>query len=113
LEAVGEIGAKTADIVYEYLKDHSDEITALLEHVELELPKQGKLSGKVFCLSGSFDEGKSHWQTQIENLGGKCVGNVSKKCHYLVAGPGSGSKSDKANELGVPIIDVKGLQKLL
>lgn len=113
LESVDEIGEKTADIVYEYLKKHSDEINSLLEHVELELPKQGKLSGKVFCLSGSFDDGKKHWQEQIENLGGKCVGSVSKKCNYLVAGPGSGSKSDKATELGVPVLDVDGLKKLL
>ena len=107
------MAAKTAGIVAEYLEEHSDEIDALLTHIELELPKQGKLSGKTFCLSGSFDAGKKHWQDAIENEGGKCVGNVSKKCDYLVAGPGSGSKSDKANELGITILDVKGLQKLL
>jgi len=113
LEAVDEIGHKTAGIVATYLEEHADEIDALLTHIELELPKQGKLSGKTFCLSGSFTEGKKHWQDAIEDEGGKCVGNVSKKCDYLVAGPGSGSKSEKADKLGIPILDVKGLQKLL
>jgi len=113
LEAVDGVGAKTAHIVYSYLGDHHKELDALLEHVELESPKVGKLTGKNFCVSGGFDEGKRHWEEQIEALGGKCHSSVSKKINFLVAGDGSGAKSDKAKELNIPIINVDILKKML
>lgn len=113
LSAVSDIGEKTAKLVFDWLCYHSDSIDDLLKFVEPQLPKTGILSGKTFCLSGSFEEGKSHWSAQIEDRGGKCVGSVNAKVDYLVAGPGSGSKSDKAKELDVRIIDVDELKKLL
>ena len=41
------------------------------------------------------------------------AGSVSKKTHFLVAGAEAGSKLDKALELGVPVLDEDGLQKIL
>lgn len=113
LEAIEDVGGKTAEVIAQYMEDHSDEIDDLLQFFTLELPKTGKLSGKTFCLSGSFAEGKKHWQAAIEEEGGKCVGSVSKKLDYLVAGDGSGAKSERADELGVPIIDAKKLKAML
>ncbi len=113
LEAVEDVGAKTAEVIREYLDQHSDEIDELLKFVEPELPKQGKLTGVVFCFSGSFEAGKKHWEKQVEDLGAKCSGSVSKKTNYLVAGPGSGSKSEKAEKLGIEIIDVAKLETML
>jgi DNA ligase (NAD+) len=71
------------------------------------------LSGITFCLSGSFDDGKSFWEKRITDLGGKVGSSVGKSTNYLVAGPGSGSKSATAQKLGVPIIDVDALAKML
>ena len=113
LEQVEDVGTKTAQTIHQYLQEHDAEITDLLDFVEPEAPRTGRLTGTVFCLSGSFAEGKRHWEERIQALGGKCVGSVSKKTNYLVAGPGSGSKSEKAKKLDVPIIDVAGLKKLL
>jgi DNA ligase (NAD+) len=113
LENVADVGTKTAEAIHRYLKEHSSEITDLLKFVEPEAPKTGKLAGVVFCLSGGFADGKRHWEDKIQELGGQCAGSVSKKTNYLVAGPGSGSKSEKAKELGVPIIDVEKLKKML
>jgi len=113
LEAVDDIGSKTASVVQSFLQENSDLIDELLEFIEPQLPKTGKLSGKQFCLSGGFDEGKKSLEDQIENLGGKCQSSVGRKTHYLVAGSGSGIKSDKAKELGVPIITVEQLKKML
>ena len=113
LEAVADVGTKTAESIHAYLSEHSKAIDDLLKYVEPELPKTGKLTGKTFCFSGGFTEGKRHWEQRVEDLGAKCSGTVSKKTDYLVAGPGSGSKSEKANKLGVPIIDVDELSKLL
>ena len=113
LEAVEDVGTKTAETIHEYLSDHSDEIDDLLNFVEPELPKTGKLTGKKFCFSGGFEEGKKHWEDRVEELGGKCTGSVSKKTDYLVAGSGSGSKSAKAEKLGIPILTIEELQAML
>jgi DNA ligase (NAD+) len=107
------IGHGTAGAIHGYFKTNGDKVRALLGHVELEYPRTGKLTGQSFCLSGSFDDGKSHWEKAIAEEGGKISSGVTKTTNYLVAGPGSGSKSDKARELGVKIIDVEELKKLL
>lgn len=114
LEAVDDVGTKTAEFIHAYLKEHREDIDDLLEYVEPELPQSGgKLDGKRFCFSGGFAEGKRHWEEQVEALGGKCSGSVSKKTDYLVAGSGSGSKSAKAEKLEIPILTIEELQELL
>jgi DNA ligase (NAD+) len=113
LEVVNDVGAKTAQTIYSYLSEHRDQIDDLLDFVEPELPKTGKLTGQAFCFSGGFPEGKRHWEQQVEDLGGKCTGSVSKKTNYLVAGSGSGSKSVKADKLGIQIILIEDLKKML
>jgi len=73
----------------------------------------GSLDGKVFVLTGTLakytrDEAKK----MIEDAGGKVTGSVSKKTDYVVAGTDSGSKLDKANQLGVKVIDEREMEKL-
>jgi len=49
----------------------------------------------------------------IESKGGKVSGSVSSKTHYLLAGDGGGSKRDKAEKLGVPVIDEAELRRMI
>ncbi|HEX6361918.1 MAG TPA: NAD-dependent DNA ligase LigA, partial [Albitalea sp.] len=72
------------------------------------------LAGKTLVLTGTLptltrDDAKA----LIEAAGGKVAGSVSKKTHYVVAGEEAGSKLDKAQELGVPVLDEAGLKALL
>ncbi len=72
------------------------------------------LAGQTFVLTGTLptlsrDEAKE----MLEALGAKVAGSVSKKTHCVVAGAEAGSKLDKAQELGIKVLDEAGLLALV
>jgi DNA ligase (NAD+) len=72
------------------------------------------LLGKTFVLTGTFPTLKREEAKELlEAAGAKVAGSVSKKTDYVVAGADAGSKLDKANELGVPVIDEERLLTLI
>jgi DNA ligase (NAD+) len=73
-----------------------------------------KFEGKQFVLTGKLarftrDEAKQ----MIEDRGGRVTGSVTKKTDYVVVGEDPGSKLDRARELGISVLDEKGLIELL
>jgi DNA ligase (NAD+) len=73
----------------------------------------GPLSGKTFVLTGTLPTLKrEEAAAKIEAAGGKVSSSVSKKTDYVVAGAEAGSKLDKAQKLGMQIIDEKELLRL-
>jgi DNA ligase (NAD+) len=75
--------------------------------------KAGPLAGKTFVLTGTLPTLKREEATaKIEAAGGKVSNSVSKKTDYVVAGADAGSKLDKAQKLGVKIIDEAELLRL-
>ena len=72
------------------------------------------LAGKTFVLTGTFPTLKREdAKALLEAAGAKVAGSVSKKTDYVVAGTEAGSKLDKANELGVAVLDEAGMLALL
>jgi DNA ligase (NAD+) len=77
-------------------------------------PSEGPLAGKTLVLTGGLPEWSRETATErIVVAGGRVTGSVSKKTDYLVAGESPGSKLEKAERLGVPVLDEPGLRRLL
>jgi DNA ligase (NAD+) len=75
--------------------------------------KAGPFAGKTFVLTGTLPTlTREDATAKIESLGGKVSGSVSKKTDFVLAGEEAGSKLDKAQKLGVKIIDEKEFLKM-
>ena len=72
------------------------------------------LTGQTFVLTGTLQTmGRDEAQAKLEMLGAKVSGSVSKKTHAVVAGAEAGSKLEKAQSLGVTVLDESAFQTLL
>jgi len=72
------------------------------------------LAGKTFVLTGTFPTlSRDQAKDLLEAAGAKVAGSVSKKTDYVVAGAEAGSKLDKAQALGVAVLDEAGMLALL
>jgi len=73
----------------------------------------GPFSGKTFVLTGTLPTlTREQASAKIESLGGKVSGSVSKKTDFVLAGEDAGSKLEKAQKLGVKIIDEAEFQRM-
>ena len=122
LQRVPDVGPIVANAIAAFFAEpHNREVIEQLraaglhwEEGEPAAAAAGALAGKTFVLTGTLptltrDEAKA----LIEARGGKVAGSVSKKTHYVVAGAEAGSKLDKAQALGVAILEEDGLLRLL
>ncbi|MDP9293627.1 MAG: NAD-dependent DNA ligase LigA [Actinomycetota bacterium] len=114
------IGPKVADLIHRQL--HDDQMLRLIDelrpYVRLEEegppPGEGPLAGQNFVLTGTLpDLTREEATERIVGAGGKVTSSVSKKTSYVVAGASPGSKLEKAERLGVPVLDEQGLLALL
>jgi DNA ligase (NAD+) len=72
------------------------------------------LAGQTFVLTGTLPTlSRDQAKDMLEALGAKVAGSVSKKTHGVVAGSEAGSKLDKAQALGIPVLDEAGLLALV
>ncbi len=73
---------------------------------EVQVQAAGPLEGQTVVLTGTLAQmNRDDAKAQLEALGAKVAGSVSKKTSFVVAGSEAGSKLDKANELGVAVWD--------
>ena len=123
LQAIEGVGAKVADAIRAYLSDAS-EVAAMDKLVTagvvpvLPAPRietaAGPFSGKAVVFTGKLDRrSREDAEALVRSLGGKTAGSVSAKTDLLVAGPGGGSKLERAQQLGVKVVDEEGFEAML
>jgi DNA ligase (NAD+) len=120
LQRAEEVGPKVSQSIRRFFHEkHNRQLIERLREEGLPFKYQAKrkaggpLAGITFVLTGTLPElSREEAADLIESTGGKVSGSVSKKTSYVVAGADPGSKLDKANTLGVKVIDEAALRKL-
>ncbi len=109
---IEQIGPVLAKSIYEYFHNSNnlkiiDKLTAAGVNPKQKQTKKGdKLSGKTFVVTGTLENfSRSQIEQTIKDNGGKISSSVSKKTDYVLAGTEAGSKLDKAQQLGVKILN--------
>jgi DNA ligase (NAD+) len=120
LEQVNEVGPRVAQAIVEFFAEPGN--AALIERLRAagltftaeKRVTTSTLEGLTFVLTGTLPNlTREAAKEMIESAGGRVSGTVSKKTNYVVAGEEAGSKLDKAQSLGVAVLDEAGLRALL
>jgi DNA ligase (NAD+) len=122
LKLVNDVGPIVAESISSFFAEaHNQAVIAELLATGIHWPEtdgkqiaSGNLVGKTFVLTGTLPSlARDSAKEMIEAAGGKVSGSVSKKTDYVVAGSDAGSKLDKAQALGLSILDEAALLNLL
>ena len=119
---VNDVGPIVAESILQFFGEpHNRQVIESMRKLGVNWPEiagkqaaSGVLLGKTLVLTGTLPNlSRDAAQALIEAAGGKVSGSVSKKTHYVVAGSDAGSKLEKAQELGVSVINEADLLALL
>jgi DNA ligase (NAD+) len=123
LQAISGVGAKVADAIRAYLGDESERammdklvkagVVPVLPAARVEVAA-GPFAGKTIVFTGTLERrSREDAEALVRALGGKPSGSVSAKTDLLVAGPGAGTKLEKAKQLGVKVMDEEAFEAML
>jgi DNA ligase (NAD+) len=111
MDALDQIGDTVIESLAAYFGekhnlDVVERLTRCVHILDAERPaKDSAVAGKTVVFTGSLEKmTRDEAKAMAERLGAKVAGSVSKKTDYVVAGPGAGSKLDKAREAGVAVL---------
>ena len=115
------MGPKVAESIFQFFREpRNQELVERLRQAglaftyQLKRPQDGPLKGLTFVLTGTLPHlTRDDAKKLIETAGGKVIGSVSKKTSYVVAGDDPGSKFDKAQQMGVPVVNEEQLLDLI
>jgi DNA ligase (NAD+) len=120
LQAVADVGpAVAANVCHFFAEKRNEEVIRKLREAGVHWPEakpqgEGPLKGSTYVLTGTLEHRtRDEAKAALEALGARVSGSVSKKTTAVIAGRDAGSKLDKAEKLGVEILDEAGLNALL
>ena len=119
LRTVEGVGPNMANEVHAYFAGPGAELVdrllgAGIEPQQAEAVGDGPFTGKTFVFTGTLESmSRPDAEAIVRKLGGKAAGSVSAKTDYVVAGPGAGTKLEKAHKLKVTILDENQFKALL
>jgi DNA ligase (NAD+) len=122
IQEVEGIGPDRAEAIAEWFAD--DESRTLVEDLrelglnlelgEDERPREGPLTGQTYVVTGTLARwSREQAKSSLEELGAKVTDSVSKKTTGLVVGENAGSKLEKAQRLGVELLDEEAFERLV
>ncbi len=120
LLAVNDVGPIVAENIRAFFHDtHNQQVIHELLAANIhwpampQKPAENKLSGKIFVLTGTLSSmSREEAKAKLQALGAKLSESVSKKTNYIVAGEEPGSKLQKAQALGVRVLDESDFLRL-
>ena len=119
LQSVEGIGPSMAAEIGHFFAGHGGELVQHLLEAGVQ-PQEaaargvGPLTGKTFVFTGTMERmSRPDAEALVRSLGGKAVGSVSAKTDYVVAGPGAGSKLEKAEKLKLPVLSEDEFRKFV
>jgi DNA ligase (NAD+) len=122
LESIKDIGKTTAKSVYDYFHDEKNQIMienlnelgVNLNYKDSRTSKETAFTGKSFVITGTLDEySRNEAKAIIEQYGGNVSSAVSKNTDYVIVGQAPGSKYDKAQSLGIDILNEDDFKKMI
>lgn len=121
LQQVPDIGPVVAESIRVFFdQDHNREIVERLVAAGVHWPRtelrqvseDSPFHGKTVVLTGTLSMARADAKRILQSLGAKVTGSVSKKTDYVIVGADAGSKAEKAEQLGVTMLDEQGFLSL-
>ncbi len=121
LQQVPDVGPVVAESVRIFFsQDHNREIVQRMIDAGVHWPRaavrevseDSPFHGKTVVLTGTLSMARSEAKRILQSLGAKVTGSVSKNTDYVVVGADAGSKAEKAEELGIAMLDEQGFLTL-
>jgi len=118
LETTEDVGTVMAQSIHDFFGlAHNKILVEALRHHGLNFgerdervaPAAQELAGETWVITGTLSRPRDELAELIRRHGGKVSGSVSKKTSYVLAGEEAGSKREKAQSLGVPVVDEAAL----
>ncbi len=118
LVAMDGFGVEMANAFVSFCEINDQRIVALMDvvqphYAQKEQAADNPFLGKTVVLTGTMSQSRGVIKSELEALGAKVAGSVSKKTDYLIYGEDAGSKYDKAVSLGVETLTEEAMQKLI
>jgi DNA ligase (NAD+) len=119
LKRVEGVGPNMAREVFMFFDGQGGELVAKILAAGVapqvaEAVGEGPFTGKTFVFTGTLETmGRPDAEALVRRMGGKAAGSVSARTDYVVAGPGAGSKLEKAQKLKLKILDEQEFLKLV